>query len=179
MSEGGNIGGHICLDLLSEVVSYDPETGEMFWRPRKREMFTSDQSHRSWNGKHALKPALTAKNRKGYRHGSICGFNMSAHRVAWAIHYGAHPGGLIDHINGDPSDNRIVNLRIATPEMNAQNRIWRAQGVSIGRDGLWTAKIYVNRKAVVIGKFCSRAAASTAGFDARSTLYPGFVGRAV
>lgn len=44
MSEGGNIGGHICLDLLSEVVSYDPETGEMFWRPRKREMFTSDQS---------------------------------------------------------------------------------------------------------------------------------------
>lgn len=30
MSEGGNIGGHICLDLLSEVVSYDPETGEMF-----------------------------------------------------------------------------------------------------------------------------------------------------
>ena len=49
--------------------------------------------------------------------------NLSCARLAWVLFYGeAIPEGLvIDHINGDPSDNRIVNLRLVTQKDNARN----------------------------------------------------------
>lgn len=45
-----------------------------------------------------------------------------AHRIVWALVHGQDPGDLqIDHINGDRSDNRIENLRLATNTENQQN----------------------------------------------------------
>ena len=41
-----------------------------------------------------------------------------AHRAAWAIHFGEWPKGEIDHINGDASDNRIINLRVVNRTEN-------------------------------------------------------------
>lgn len=49
-------------------------------------------------------------------------------RIAWAIHHGEDPGELvIDHINGDPRDNRIANLRACTQRQNMHNR--QAMGI--------------------------------------------------
>src|SRR3546814_6128350 len=63
---------------------------------------------KSFNNKHAGKPALVAPSRAGHLCGHVKGIPLLAHRVAWAIHYGEWPNGQIDHINGDPSDNRIA-----------------------------------------------------------------------
>jgi hypothetical protein len=41
--------------------------------------------------------------------------------LAWTIFYGVEPDGLIDHINGNPSDDRLVNLRVVTPRENSLN----------------------------------------------------------
>ena len=46
-----------------------------------------------------------------------------AHRIVWEILKGPIPEGLvIDHRNGDPSDNNILNLRVVTSRGNSQNR---------------------------------------------------------
>lgn len=43
-------------------------------------------------------------------------------RVIWGLHNG-DPGDLmVDHIDGDPSNNRIGNLRLATNSQNQMNR---------------------------------------------------------
>ena len=67
----------------------------------------------------------------GSRTGSVCGNGYMrvrvngreylAHRLAWLIHYGQWPSGFVDHINGVITDNRIVNLREATPSQSTAN----------------------------------------------------------
>lgn len=52
----------------------------------------------------------------------VDGVKFSEHRVCWALHYGEWPSGVIDHINGDPTDNRICNLRDVDQSVNCQNR---------------------------------------------------------
>lgn len=42
-------------------------------------------------------------------------------RVVWFLHHGTMPDGEIDHINCDPTDDRIENLRVVTREQNLWN----------------------------------------------------------
>jgi HNH endonuclease len=106
-------------EVLRQLLRYEPDTGKLFWLPRTPDQFEPGYRHpewncRHWNSKYAGKEAFTA-SRPG-------GVNFRAHRVIWAIVYGVDPCDIIDHINGDPSDNRIENLRTATPRQNSQNR---------------------------------------------------------
>jgi hypothetical protein len=45
-----------------------------------------------------------------------------AHRLAWLYVHGRWPESQLDHINGNPSDNRLLNLREASDAENAQNK---------------------------------------------------------
>lgn len=45
-----------------------------------------------------------------------------AHRLAWFLYYGEQSKLFIDHINRNPSDNRIVNLRECSYAENNVNR---------------------------------------------------------
>jgi hypothetical protein len=60
--------------------------------------------------------------------------------MAWLYVYGYLPK-VIDHINGNPSDNRIANLRDASMSKNSMNRrTWSKygfKGVSKGKCGKW------------------------------------------
>lgn len=90
-------------------------------------------------------------NRKLYR----------AHHLAWLYVHGELPL-LIDHINGNRSDNRISNLRPATHSQNSKNRKVSKKsksglkGVYLEkRTGRWEAQICTNGKNIYLGTFKS------------------------
>jgi len=58
----------------------------------------------------------------GYRYTMLNGSSYANHRLAWAMYHGKDPGSYeIDHINGNPSDNRPCNLRLCTRGQNTLN----------------------------------------------------------
>lgn len=68
---------------------------------------------------------------------------------------------MVDHINGDPTDNRKVNLRFVNNSENQQNRQGAQRNNKSGvrgvcwhvREGKWIAKIRYMNKNIHIGYF--------------------------
>lgn len=62
------------------------------------------------------------KKARGYWEVQVCGKKLRAHRLIWELHNGPIPESyVVDHINQDPSDNRLENLRLATVSENNCN----------------------------------------------------------
>ncbi len=114
--------------VLRELLNYDPETGAFRWKERDVSWFQPSARRSAahicalWNARYAGKPALTAKNQDGYRHGYILGVHVKAHQVAWAWVHGCWPENEIDHGDGDEANNRIRNLQDTTHQSNSLNR---------------------------------------------------------
>lgn len=97
------------IDLLRQLLRYEPETGNLFWKERPVEMFEpkgrgAQGNANTWNSRHAGKQAFITKH-EGYLRGAVFAINIIAHRVAWAMHYGEWPSDCIDHVNGDGTNN--------------------------------------------------------------------------
>lgn len=164
----------IPVDVLRELLSYDAETGKLYWRTRLPKHFRDGKhsaSHTSskWNGMYAGKEALTAVEPQGYLHGDIFGKRYKAHRVIWALTYGKWPTSDIDHINGNSGDNRIENLRVVSKEENMRNQR-RSSANKSGVTGVcwnpirrkWSAQIKVRGKKYHLGLFDQLMAAAAA-----------------
>ena len=54
----------------------------------------------------------------GYRVGGFNGKVYKEHRLIWLYHYKTWPKECIDHINGNPGDNRIENLEWCNHSLN-------------------------------------------------------------
>ena len=102
------------LEYLRQRLRYEPDTGKLFWLPHS-------MASKSWTTRYAGKEAFTSKDRHGYRQTHMDGIVLRAHRVAWALHYGAWPEFDIDHVNHDREDNRLCNLRAVTRAENRKN----------------------------------------------------------
>lgn len=151
--------------VLHELLRYDPTTGKLFWRKRPAKFFKNGRNtaqHRCnvWNSRRAGKEALFSLNRTGYLQGSILNRKYFAHRVVWAMETGEWPVDQIDHINGDPSDNRIANLRDVSASENGRNKRIAATNTS-GVIGVnwnvinkkWRAQINVKGRQIHLGVF--------------------------
>lgn len=86
---------------------FEPETGNIFWAKNRQARFVGQRAE-------ALK-------RDGYLTVRLRGKTVQAHRLAWLLYFGEWPKGEIDHVNLVRTDNRIVNLRLATRSQNQAN----------------------------------------------------------
>lgn len=161
------------VSFLRQILSYDPEAGQLNWLPRPSSHFRSEKSCRAWNSNFALDLA-GSKNSSGYICVMIGSNRYRAHRLAWAIHHGVSPLGVIDHINGCPWDNRIVNLRDVTLSENQRNsrlpvtNTSGACGVSIHKGrGKWQARIRYGGKTRYLGLFDTKDEAISARLSAQ------------
>ena len=122
----------IIPQALCDSLSYDPESGEFTWAVRS--------SRRTKVGSPAGSVYPCGRRYISHKHRGYL-----AHRIAWKIYYGEEPPALIDHIDQDPLNNRISNLRKATRSLNAMNK--PAKGVY--KDGrMWRAMIRINGKLI-------------------------------
>jgi len=102
----------ITQELLKEYVTYEPLTG----------VFTKRKKKHSRDNTVKVGEQLGHLSGDGYIHFAFFGKKRKAHRLAWLYVYGELPNSLIDHIDGDKTNNKINNLRLASFEQNAANR---------------------------------------------------------
>lgn len=104
-----------------------------------------------------------------------------AHRLAWLFTKGEFPSYVIDHIDGNKSNNSIINLRDVSRKENQQNQI---SAHAISKSGVlgvhysnsrkkWIAQISINNKVKYIGEYQDIEMAKKAYLKTKRELHEG------
>ena len=148
---------------LKELLDYDPETG----------VFT-----RKVNIGYRVAGTIAGTTDNGYRRIVINDRPYMAHRLAWLFIYGEFPKLQIDHKNGNRSDNRLINLRLATNAQNSANRPPVGNGLKgccyKKRNGRWVAQIMKECRQIHLGYFDTEQEAHSAYAEAATKLHGEF-----
>ena len=90
------------LSLLHDLFEYDFETGELTWKKNNKRAGWADD--------------------KGYRIVRVNKVSYKVHRLIYFMFNRKDPGSkVIDHIDGDTSNNRLTNLRAVKQGINSRN----------------------------------------------------------
>lgn len=152
---------------LMELLDYDLSTGLFRWR--------KTLSNRAPAGSVAGKPGCS----RGYATVVIHGRAYQAHKLAIYWYSGIYPYTDVDHIDGDPRNNRLTNLRVCGALGNAQNRHRHSKNNKLGvlgvalckNTGRYRAQILVSGKKLHLGRFKTVAEASTAYLSAKAKYH--------
>jgi hypothetical protein len=133
------------LEEIQKILRYEPDTGDFYYVIKRGSRRIGD------------KAGLLYEN--GYIRIEISGKRYLSHRLAWLFCNKSWPTKFIDHINGDRSDNRIVNLREADQHQNQYNskkhkdNTTGYKNIRLHRDGKYEVRISVKGKRIQIGSF--------------------------
>ncbi len=98
------------------MFDYNDQTGVLTWKERS---FNSALAS-GWNTKYANKVA-GVKNNAGYISVSINKRRYLAHRIIWKLLHNTEPQ-IVDHIDGNRTNNSMSNLREADTVLSAYNK---------------------------------------------------------
>lgn len=151
------------IERVRELFDYDEDNG---WLIRKFKL-----------GKR--KPVGHKPLRNGYGRVEIDGKTYYTHRLIWLWVHGSWPDGEIDHLDRDPMNNRIGNLRVVTRVENNHNRGMNRNNSS-GYPGVswykqekkYVAQIKINNKNRKLGYYTTPEEAFLAYQLAKIELHP-------
>lgn len=158
------------LELLNATYTLDRERGVLI---RK----TSTRQYKA--GSLAGTPMKSGHLMMGFG-----GKRYLVHRIIYFMVTGEDPGELrVDHINGDPTDNRPENLRLATVAENSRHKVALATNNKSGfrnvswnnRWNRWQVSLEVNGKRVQ-RKFIDKDDAIKCAAELRAKHYGSFAG---
>lgn len=148
------VGGKILLEnleILRETLDYSEDCGEFTWR-----VVVGKSIKAGSKAGYIQKKSESAKYVLIRFHGK----NYPAHQLAWFYVYGRVPNGILDHIDGDGTNNRISNLRDVDNATNSKNMSMSGRNTSgcVGvsyckKSGKWHSTICVDGKSIFLGSF--------------------------
>ena len=154
-------------ERLKELVIYRAEDGSFVWNKGRP-------------GAGGGKPCGSLKP-SGYVLIRLDGKFFRAHRLAWFYIHGEWPADEIDHINGNRSDNRICNLRVASRSRNSCNKPMRkdnqtgAKSVLYFKDwGAYYVRFNLNKTTYNFGPFTSFDEAKVVAIEKRKEAHGEF-----
>lgn len=150
--------------VLRQLLSYNPLTGELKWiKSTNRRIRVGDV-------------AGSGADRLRIRVNGVCYLRS---RLAWCLHYGMWPDGVVDHMDGVKTNDNISNLRDVPQLVNVQNQLRSHKrsksgllGVSPSHNGKFDAYIMANGKSKYLGRRASAQEAHQLYLSAKSQLHP-------
>jgi len=158
----------VTQEMVRKAFRYDRDTGVLFWAESRG----------------PVKAGCVAGNRMPEGHLQV-GFNGASylvHRIIWLYVYGEWPRHFIDHVDGNPQNNRIGNLRDVVRSINQQNqRKARRDNNSTGllgayylkRTGRYFSSIGLAGKHIHLGYFATADEAHAAYVAAKRKIHAG------
>ena len=152
-------------DIVLSLLEYDKSSGIFKWKESR--------------GGYAKKGMVAGGvDSKGYVQIKINRKLYLAHRLVWLVEFGQFPKMHIDHVDRNPKNNAIQNLRLCTRFENQQNVGVRKTNTSghvgvsyVKRSNKWLSYISVNKKTVRLGLFESIGDAVDARTNAKSKFH--------
>jgi hypothetical protein len=145
-----------------EYFTYQPETGEIFWSETAMLKYGKQKNHlQRFVGKSAGYTRHRRNGRPSRIEVEVQGIVIGVHSIVWEMHNDPIPTGMIvDHIDRNPLNNLLSNLRLATIEQNNVNRSVQSNNKS-GVRGVswckitnkWKAQISLNKRKIYIGVY--------------------------
>ncbi len=131
---------------LNKYIRYEPDLGLLYWKILRKYP-------------NKVKGNLAGYvSSTGYLHIEFKGHIYMGHVIGWVLTYKNRTANLIDHINGNKSDNRLCNLREVTVRENGQNRVEHRNGKLVGtqyrkRSNTWESWIEIAKKRFYLGNY--------------------------